>query len=127
MDYREALRYLDSFTDYEKIGYESKESFNLERMRRLAGIFGNPERGFSSVHITGTKGKGSTASFIAGILKEADFTVGLYTSPHLVDIRERVRINGEMITESDLARHADIIKAKLEKMGTHPSRGGLNL
>ena len=79
MNEKDALRYLDSFVDYEKIGAGAGFSFNLERMERLAGLFGNPERTFPSIHIAGTKGKGSTASFISAILEEANFKVGLYT------------------------------------------------
>ena len=116
MDYGEALQYLNSLTDYEKIGYATGEPFTLKRVRTLAGALGNPEKSFSSIHIAGTKGKGSTAAFISSILKEAGYTVGLYTSPHLRDVRERIRVNGEMISEGDLARHAT-------KMGTVPIRG----
>ena len=112
--YAEAIRYLDSFVDYEKIGHKGSQSFNLERMRRLAGIFGNPERSFPVIHIAGTKGKGSTASFIANILEEAGFRVGLYTSPHVTGPRERIKINGEEISESRLAREAEIARQRLE-------------
>ena len=115
MNYKEALRYLDSFIDYEKIGYEGREAFDLERMRRLARIFGNPQGSFPVIHIAGTKGKGSIAAFISNILKEARFSIGLYTSPHLTDPRERIRINNVMIGEDDLAYHADEIKRKLDR------------
>jgi len=115
MNYKKALTYLNSFIDYEKIGYKNKEAFNLGRIRKLARLFGNPEKSFPAVHIAGTKGKGSTASFVAGILEEAGFRTGLYTSPHLTDIRERVKINGGMIGKNELAYHAGKIKRKLEK------------
>ncbi|NQU95102.1 MAG: bifunctional folylpolyglutamate synthase/dihydrofolate synthase [Candidatus Omnitrophica bacterium] len=110
MNYKEALRYLDSFVDYEKIGYKSRRLFNLKRMRHLAQVFGNPQDNYPSIHIAGTKGKGSTAFFISGILKEANLKVGLYTSPHLTDPRERIRVNNEMISEDDFAYHAAEIK-----------------
>jgi dihydrofolate synthase/folylpolyglutamate synthase len=115
MTYKQALQYLDSFIDFEKLGYVDKSSFKLERMRRLARIFGNPQDAFPSVHITGTKGKGSIAVFIAGILKEAGYCAGLYTSPHLVTPRERIRINNEMISEEDFAREAGTVQKKLMK------------
>ena len=59
----------------------------------------HPETKFKSIHVAGTNGKGSTSSMIASILQEAGYKVGLYTSPHLKDFRERIRINGEMISE----------------------------
>ncbi len=115
MNCKEALRYLDSFIDYEKIGYKSRELFDLKRIRRLAQVFENPQDSFPAIHIAGTKGKGSIAAFISNILKEAGFTVGLYTSPHLTDGRERIKINNEMINEDDLAFHAGEIKRKLDR------------
>ncbi|MGB2706060.1 MAG: folylpolyglutamate synthase/dihydrofolate synthase family protein [Candidatus Omnitrophota bacterium] len=123
MDYPEAVRYLDSFIDYEKIGYKGRELFNLERMWRLAEIFNNPQDSFPVIHISGTKGKGSIASFISGILKEAGFNVGLYTSPHLIEPRERIKINNETINEDDFAFCAGGIKRKLdsENLGFSPT------
>jgi len=123
MNYKEALAFLDSFIDYEKLGYKNRRSFNLQRMFRLAEIFKNPEESFPSVHITGTKGKGSTASFISSILNKAGFRVGTYTSPHLVDPTERIRISGNMITEERLAFHVGEIEKKLknEKLDFFPT------
>ena len=95
MTYPEALRYLESFINYEKMdGYNYKSSLKLERMKRLAALLGDPQNSAKSVHIAGTKGKGSTASYVYSILKSAGFRTGLYTSPHLVDFRERIRIGG---------------------------------
>ncbi len=114
MRYEESVKFLNSFINYERIGYRDRRTFKLGRMNKLAELFGNPEENFPSIHITGTKGKGSVASFIANILKEAGFTVGLYTSPHLMDLRERIRLNGELITRDDFAFYADEIKHKLK-------------
>jgi dihydrofolate synthase/folylpolyglutamate synthase len=69
----------------------------LGRMRRLMARLGNPERSFPSVLVTGTNGKGSTAAFLDSILRAAGFRTGLFTSPHLVDVRERVRLNGKLL------------------------------
>jgi len=123
MDYQEAIRYLGSFTDYEKIGYKGRGLFNLERMRRLAGIFNNPQDSFPVIHISGTKGKGSVASFVSNILTEAGFSVGLYTSPHLVEPRERIKVNNEMINENDFSFYTGGIKRKLdsENLGFSPT------
>lgn len=104
--FRSALNFLNSCTDYEKmtrVGYNST-NFNLSRMNRLLAGIGNPHRQFRSVHIAGTKGKGSTAAMLASMLGNCGMSIGLYTSPHLVDLRERIQINGEMISESDMTR-----------------------
>lgn len=82
----------------------------LETMRALSRRLGNPHRGYRALHIGGTNGKGSTAAMAASILQAAGYRVGLYTSPHLVDFRERIRVNGTMISEADVARLTDIVK-----------------
>ncbi|MCX5707270.1 MAG: hypothetical protein NTW13_06460 [Candidatus Omnitrophica bacterium] len=64
----------------------------MERLKNFLDSIGNPQNSLSCIHVAGTKGKGSTAAFITYILREAGFKVGLYTSPHLVDFRERIRI-----------------------------------
>src|SRR5512135_427614 len=93
MSYQATIRYLDSFVNYEKkSGFPYKQSFKLERMRDFLRTIGNPQERLRCVHVAGTKGKGSTCMFIASILKEAGLQVGLYTSPHLSDVRERIRI-----------------------------------
>ena len=69
----------------------------LDTSHTLDKAFGHPHRRYRSIHIAGTNGKGSTAHTIAAILQSAGYRVGLYTSPHLIDFRERIRINGEMI------------------------------
>lgn len=71
--------------------------FNLDRMRALLAAMGDPHQAFRSVHVAGSKGKGSVCEMTAAALQACGYTVGLYTSPHLVDLRERIRINGEMI------------------------------
>ncbi|MCK4649238.1 bifunctional folylpolyglutamate synthase/dihydrofolate synthase [bacterium] len=78
---------------------------------------GNPHRDVKAIHISGTKGKGSVSSFINSILMEAGCRTGLYTSPHLISFRERIRINGEPISEEDVTELVDRIKPHLEVMG----------
>ena len=76
----------------------------LESTRKLCNILGNPERKFKTIHIVGTNGKGSTSYYLAGILQAHGFKTGLFTSPHLVSLRERIRINDTPIGDADLER-----------------------
>lgn len=116
MTYPEALKYLESFIDYEKLdSYDYKDAIKLERMKAFAGLLGDPQNGIRSIHVAGTKGKGSTAAFIYSILKKSGFKVGLYTSPHLVSFRERIRINDELISETELCGILEHIKSVLAK------------
>jgi dihydrofolate synthase/folylpolyglutamate synthase len=104
--YREALAYLFNFTDYERMHRVQKATsvFGLSRMARILDHCGNPQRRLRAVHVAGTKGKGSTAAILALVLRSAGRTVGLYTSPHLLDIRERIQIDGEWISEDTVVR-----------------------
>jgi len=93
MTYPETTRYLESFINYEKIpAYPYKESLKLERIKNFLAALDNPQNTLKCIHIAGTKGKGSTCAFVAYILMAAGYKVGLYTSPHLSDFRERIRI-----------------------------------
>jgi dihydrofolate synthase/folylpolyglutamate synthase len=106
MSLTKAEKFLNSFTDYEKTtGYSySAAYYNLNRMVYLLSLVGNPHLKVPSVHITGTKGKGSTAHFIAAILRGAGLKTGLYTSPHILTFRERIKLNGEMISLKDIGK-----------------------
>ncbi len=84
---------------------QPRRKFRLEEMRTLVEALGHPERRFRSVLIAGTNGKGSTAATLSAILKSAGHRCGLYTSPHLVRVNERIRIDGEPISDEDFARH----------------------
>lgn len=75
----------------------------MDRMRHLCGLLDNPEGGFPAALVAGTKGKGSTSAMLASMLQAAGYRVGLYTKPHLVDFRERIRIGGELISQEELA------------------------
>ncbi|MDO8525281.1 MAG: folylpolyglutamate synthase/dihydrofolate synthase family protein [Candidatus Omnitrophota bacterium] len=117
MNYLESLQYLGSFTNYEtRSNYDYAQSFNLERMRRLASRLGNPQKDFKSIHIAGSKGKGSTSVIVHSILKEAGYKAGLYTSPHFTSFRERIRINDELISEKDLSILSGRIKNVTDRM-----------
>ena len=97
MTYQEALKYLESF---QRFGIR----LGLRNIRRLLKLLGNPERSLKVIHIGGTNGKGSVGAFLFYTLKEAGYKVGLYTSPHLIDFRERIRINKGLIPKRDFAR-----------------------
>ncbi len=116
MTYASALQYLYSFFNLEKVShFEYKRELNIERMRVLARWFGNPEKKYPSILIGGTKGKGSAAVFFQSILQSAGFKAGMYTSPHLIDFRERIRVNGKMISKSELAKLVSKVKRTIEK------------
>ncbi len=115
MTYREALKYLDSFVNFEKVeSYGYKASLKLERMRRFVSLLGDPQKHTRSIHVAGSKGKGSTAVYVYSVLRQAGFNAGLYTSPHLITFRERIRINDELIGEVDLGRILGNIKETIE-------------
>jgi len=91
--YHSAVKYLESLVDYERINrYSYKKSLGLKRIRSFLQLISNPQDKLKVIHIAGSKGKGSTCAFCAYILRQAGFSVGLYTSPHLSDFRERIRI-----------------------------------
>jgi len=112
--YQEALDYLYSFTDFETIrSNRMLAQINLSRMEELMGQLGQPHRYAKSIHIAGTKGKGSTAAMIASVLSASGYRTGLYTSPHLIDIKERFRIDGKMISKKELTNHVNCIRGAI--------------
>jgi dihydrofolate synthase / folylpolyglutamate synthase len=110
MDYKEALRYLQTFTDFEKkTGYSYTASFDLRRPRALLELLGDPHLRFPSILVAGTKGKGSTSVMIASILQASGRRVGLYSQPHLHTFRERIRVNGVLITPDEMAASVEAV------------------
>ncbi len=103
-EYRSALDFLYSFVDYEKNGRWKYDGghFDLERVVALLGALGNPHRHGWHVHVAGTNGKGSVCAMTASALQEAGLRVGMYTSPHLVTFRERIRLNGTILTPGEV-------------------------
>jgi dihydrofolate synthase/folylpolyglutamate synthase len=116
--YEAALDYLFSATDYEKmrrVRYNA-DTFSLDRMRRLLERLGSPERRLRSVHVAGTKGKGSTSALAHAIAAACGLKTGLYTSPHLIDIRERIRVGRDEIAPEDLERLIHAARPHVERL-----------
>ncbi|HOH18431.1 MAG TPA: bifunctional folylpolyglutamate synthase/dihydrofolate synthase, partial [Bacilli bacterium] len=85
---------------------------SMEKMRKLSAIYGNPHEGIKYIHVGGTNGKGSTVSFIKGILRAAGFNVGSYISPYVISFNERISYNDEFIADSDLLEIGNYLLAK---------------
>lgn len=119
MDYQNTLKYLyNSVPMFQQIGGKAYKE-GLENTLLLDEHFQHPHRKFRSIHVAGTNGKGSCSHTLAAILQEAGYKVGLYTSPHLVDFRERIRINGQPIPEEEVIRFVEQERHFFEPL--HPS------
>lgn len=102
MTYKQTLAYLFSqLPMFHRIGAAAYKA-DLSNTIALCDMLGHPEKEFKSIHIAGTNGKGSTSHFLASVLQEAGYKTGLFTSPHLKDFRERIKINGRMISKGDV-------------------------
>ena len=114
--YQITLDYLYSFVDFSltKGMRYTPEQFDLGRMRAFVQTLGNPERAYPSIHVAGTKGKGSVSSMCSAVLQAEGYRVGLYTSPHLHDYAERIRINQVSIPHQDLISLVEEIKPVIE-------------
>jgi dihydrofolate synthase / folylpolyglutamate synthase len=125
--YADALRYLYSFANYEftPLDRASAATLDLRRMRALLERLGNPHTGRRTVHITGSKGKGSTAAMIAAILQGQGYVTGFYTSPHLHRETERIRVDGEPIEEDALVRLIDEMRPVVEELNAAGAHGRL--
>lgn len=107
MTYQEALDYLYAqLPMFSRVGAAAYKP-GLERVEQLSRFFGNPEKKLRAIHIAGTNGKGSTSHMIAAVLQDAGYKTALYTSPHLVDFRERIKIDGEMIPEEKVVEFVE--------------------
>jgi len=125
MNYPEALRYLFSFINYERMVFRyGARALNLKRMALLLDWFGHPEEQFRAILVAGTKGKGSTAYFLASLLSAHGYPTGLYTSPHLSDPRERIKLDGKAISPRDLAQWSTEIRRVLGRRKKEMGRFG---
>jgi dihydrofolate synthase/folylpolyglutamate synthase len=126
LDYQQALDYINSFINYEKIGMPAATAanYNLERMSYLLERLDNPQLKYSSIVIAGTKGKGSTSAFCASALEAAGHRVALYTQPHLHTYRERMRVNGTLISKEDLAALVEKMRPAIEQTLSEAERFG---
>jgi dihydrofolate synthase/folylpolyglutamate synthase len=122
MTYAEAIAYLESLTDFERLGFHHgfAETVNLDAARQFMRLLGDPHQGVPAIHIAGTKGKGSTAALLDSVLRAAGYRTGLFTSPHLVSFRERVRVSGQMLPEADIARLVERVRPAVEAVRGMP-------
>ncbi len=118
MNYHEAEEYLNSFINYEQIpGISYAEpGYSLRHVEELLNRMGNPQLAARTVHIAGTKGKGSVAAMVATVLTAAGYRTGLYTSPHFHSLRERISVNGRLISEGEFASATVSIRPFIESM-----------
>lgn len=119
MDYQETLSYLyNSVPMFQQVGSAAYKE-GLENTVALDEHFGHPHQAYHCIHVAGTNGKGSCSHTLTAILQEAGYRVGLYTSPHLIDFRERIRINGKTISEEYVIRFVEKERSFFEPL--HPS------
>lgn len=109
MNYTEAVDYIENIPKFTK---KNKPENTLEMVRRL----GHPERAWKIIHVAGTNGKGSVCAFLASILQDAGSKVGLFTSPHLVELTERFQINGVQVSQEDFTEAFVRVKQVVDEM-----------
>src|SRR3954463_190661 len=114
LNYQQTIEYLfHRLPMFSRIGAAAYKG-DLTNTIKLCEAVGNPQKEFKSIHIAGTNGKGSTSHMLAAILQTAGYKTGLYTSPHLKDFRERIKVNGEMVEESFVIDFTEQIKPIIE-------------
>lgn len=118
----EGFAWMESLTNLERGGYRPRE-YRLERMAELLRDFGSPHLGLPTIHIAGSKGKGSTAALVASGLRALGFRAGMYSSPHVSDYRERIRVNGEFADEEILLVQLQRIYRAIQPLQHHADAG----
>ena len=126
MNYQQAADYIFSYTDYEKEPMPHRlAGYDLRRVEELLARLGAPHLGAKSVHIAGTNGKGSVAAMVAAELSCSGYVTGLYTSPHLHTWRERMRVDGEMISEDEFVALVEKVEPEVEAVNREGTYGRL--
>lgn len=121
VDYKTTIEYLyEMLPVFHRIGPAAYKA-NLDNTLKLAELYGNPQRKFKSIHIAGTNGKGSVSHMIASVFQSAGYKTGLYTSPHLKDFRERIKINGKMIPKKEVIKWVKKYVINNKEWKTEPS------
>lgn len=116
MNYTETLDFLfTSMPSFQRVGGDAYKP-GLERIASFCQYIGNPQRNYYTIHVAGTNGKGSVSHMIASILREAGYRTGLFTSPHLVDFRERIRVDGEMIPKQKVTNFVNKHRDKMKEL-----------
>src|SRR5258708_21330516 len=113
LSYEEALDYLNSFVDYSVVRADkySPQTFGLGRMVDFLAALGNPQDRYPVLHVAGTKGKGSVAAMAASALRAGGYRTGFYTSPHLLDFRQRAQVDGQFIAREGVAEIVDVLRS----------------
>ncbi|MBR0393973.1 MAG: bifunctional folylpolyglutamate synthase/dihydrofolate synthase, partial [Alistipes sp.] len=115
MNYQETIDYLfNSLPTFQAHGAAAYKP-GLERVAEFCRKLGNPQRNYFIIHVAGTNGKGSVSNMLAAVLQQAGYQTGLYTSPHLSDFRERIRVNGEMISKQKITNFVNKHKEEMEE------------
>ena len=116
--YQQALDYIYSFVDQEKLQPDKYEPrrFDLTNMHAFMTMLGDPHRRLRAVHVAGTKGKGSTCAMMASVLQTAGYNVGLFTQPHLHTFRERIQVGGRLISEDEMVALLEQLKPSIEDL-----------
>lgn len=117
MTYSQTIDFLfNQVTSFQQVGAAAYKP-GLERVEEFCHLLGNPHNDYHTIHIAGTNGKGSTSHMLASVLQQAGYRVGLFTSPHLKDFRERVRVDGEMISEQEVVGFVERNMPEIKRLG----------
>ena len=114
----QSIQFLNGLLDYSHIPnlQFTADKFDLQRVRDLLALMGDPQSAYRIIHLAGTKGKGSTAAMLAAILQAAGYRVGLFTSPYLFDLCEQIRVDGVNIPQTELAKQVEALKPYLQRV-----------